>query len=241
MIWFGWLATADAHPFHTTFFGHQLDVVVEADRVVVDYMAEIPTSAALPEVKDLERQGIPAASYLGRKQAELASALVVQIDGVAVTPTPLPAPDPAADTKFATFEVKFSVPLQPGVAHSIVVSNGNAPEQVAYFRNNVDVVQSWVPQGSNLVDLDGVPPDSNWNGEWRMAEASRTVTVDVAPRSGLFRVSGWLLGGPGVRIPIDRGVQRSPLTELGETWAPLGLMGFGVASVLGVAWWRRKL
>jgi hypothetical protein len=226
------LGAAGAHPFHNSFYGHDVTVTVGAAEVRVDYRADLPTKELWSELRDVERAGKPIDRFAADKSGELLAGLSLTIDGARPVITPIDTEPSEVDERFTRMHVAFSAPLDPGVAHQIALGNANAPEKLAYFRATTHVARAWLVSACSLVES-----DRSYDGQWRIEEAGRSLTLDVAPRTGL---SAWV---HRVHADGDRraavALGTSTIDELGETWVPV--VGFvAILALVGALAARRR-
>jgi hypothetical protein len=218
-------SVALAHPFDADFFGHRVDLHVAADRLQLQYTADLPMRKLLSEVREVERKGGDGEAYVNQQDDELLAGLVVTVDGADIAMTRIPVDQPPSTPRTMIVVLALDAPLDPGVPHHVEVGNANRPEETTYFCDAVTVDRSWLVTAVSATA----------SGEWRMQEDYRKLTVDVAPRTGLARVGWWL--GPdrhGSRTAADA-LRDGGIGELGRGYTPFA---GGIAAVLAALGWR---
>lgn len=227
-------AVAYAHPFHNAFYGHDVALTVEPDGLRIDYRADLPTQELWTEVRALERAKQPTEQFATAKAGELFAGLSLTVDGVRPALTLVESEPPEVDERFTRMHVAFTAQLGPAVQHHIEVGNANAPEKLAYFRASTRVARVWRVPAFSLVE-----PDRVWEGQWRIEEAGRSFTLDLAPRAG---ASAWVFAvhpDPGGRRSAAEALGTSVFDELGQTWVPLVAFAAAVLAVGALAVRRR--
>ena len=216
-----WLALpAAAHPFADSFYGHDLGVAIAEDHVTIDYVASLPMQDLVREVREIERSGGSADDYIESQPRELRSGLLITLDGArpaGLVDTPVVQPDSTARAMVVAMRLEFD--LDPRRAHSLRISNGNRPEVPTYFCTTATVARSWLVPSTSLVG------DQIWNGQWRMDEPAREITIDLAPRGALAAIGRFTGRDPWGARPIEAAAGDGGLRELLHGWLPFALAG----------------
>lgn len=229
------VVAAHAHPFHNAFYGHDVALTVEPAGLRVDYRADIPTQELWSELRAVERAGKVVDHFAADKAGELLAGLSLTVDGARPPLTPVDTEPSVVDERFTRLHVAFTAPLDPGVAHHIAFGNANAPEKLAYFRASTHVARTWRVPSCSLVEADRV-----WDGEWRIEEAGRAFTLDLAPRAG---ASAWVLAvhpDPAGERGAAEALTTSTFDELGQTWVPVVAFALAALAVGAVAFGARR-
>lgn len=230
-MWLALVGAALAHPFHNSFYGHELTLTVGVDAIRVEYRADIPTRDLWREVREVERKGLPTDTFAATRTAELRNGLSIAVDGARPALVEVVGDPPEVDERFARLHVVATAPIDPAVPHHIEIGNANAPEQIAYHRTTAHVARPWA------VTATSIPPGKN--GEWRLDEAGRALSVDVAPRSGLGALVLRVHPDPRGLRGADTAIATSAWDELAETWVPAAALA--VALIVAVAFgWRGR-
>ena len=187
-----WIATALGHPFGSNLVGHKTELWLAADRVEVIYLAEVPTSVLLRELRaflfDVES---PTATDQDRHTeqmlTELADGLRLLANGERLSWRRLAsdAPSGLGDTQFIAYNLHLMADLPDGT-RTINLVNGNRPEERALFATNVHVANGVILDASSQIDVDddghiGI----NRAGQWRGEETERELRLSFRPRVGL--------------------------------------------------------
>jgi hypothetical protein len=181
------LAPAQAHPFGSNLPAHDIELVLDAGRVQVDYSVEIPTADALREVKALLGRGprgpLQEAWLRRQREQELHDGLSLVADGAALATEALPTllPSGKGDSRFLRYAISLGADL-PLAARTLVLRNGNLPDQPALFRAQLAVTDAVVLDAASIFDLEGEAVVANREGQWRMEEENRELRLAFRPR-----------------------------------------------------------
>ncbi|MCP4809416.1 MAG: hypothetical protein GY913_18555 [Proteobacteria bacterium] len=182
-------AAALAHPVNGVFPSHQLELSVSAEDTELLLSIRMPTHDVVKELKGLEAEKGEA---LTREETDAFSAELldemrdnvrVSLDGAPVAWTRL---DSSAEgtTKFITYDQRLTVAHDAG-PHALTLSNGNLPEQTAYFMASVHLDPALVVETSSLLVFDEGELKRNLHERWRMDEAQREIAVAWRPIGAL--------------------------------------------------------
>lgn len=229
------VSAALAHPVNGVFPSHQLELTVRPEQTELLLSVRFPTHEVVELLKALEAdKGEP----LTREETEAFSAsmlddlrdnLRVELDGERQSWTRR-ASSAEGTTKFLTYDQTLVLSHDAG-PHELHLSNGNLPDQTAYFMAAIHLDEPLVVESSSLLFFDEGVLKRNKHERWRMDEDQREVSVRWRPASvieGLSREPGLLAIGDALPPEV------SP-----TRWLGLGLLGlFGV---LGATYWRRQM
>lgn len=227
------LTPALAHPFGSNLPAHDLELVLDAGRVQVDYTVEIPTADALREVKALLGRGprgpLQEAWLRRQREQELQDGLSLLVDGAALSAEALPTlfPSGTGDSRFVRYAISLGADLPPS-ARTLVLRNGNLPDQPALFRAQLAVTDAVVLDAASLFDVEDAAVVANREGQWRMEEESRELRLAFRPRSprdaALHAALRRLGSEAGWVSPRQRGHAALALVDQGG-WGALGARG----------------
>lgn len=240
-------APAFAHPFGGAMPGHDISLSVDASGVTLEYRAALPTHDVLSELEEAGVETQEAAdAFTQAKLAELAAGLSGRVDA---DPLRWEHLDPERETgrgdqRLVRFEQRLALRRDraPGV---LLLSNGNAPDQLSYFRWQVEVAPELEVTECSLVDLEEGVVTETRHGQWRMDEAQRELVLRLRPRR-----LGWvgaLLGeGDGAPRPVHEAMAMGPLVALRagvlSRELALGVMlGLAGAGALRAGRWRHRV
>lgn len=180
-MWTMLVAAAVAHPVGERAATQITSVVVCADRIDVDYVAEVPHA--------LIRAGSRGPDPLEAMATELASGLLIEVDGdrVEATLRESVAPRPSSDHTWALTQ-RLSAPLADG-ARVVSVSTANLLDADNYFAQQIRLADGHRARACGVVE----PPLS-----WRRGEAHRRLSVTLGPRT-----PGWLRWLAPPSAPLD--------------------------------------
>lgn len=225
------LPAALAHPVGGAQPSHMFKVSVEADQLRVFYSARVPTHDIIQELQPTADFGPEAGERFTMKQLdELRDNLALEIDGERVAWERVPGSEPTGrgDSRYLFYEQELAAPLS-GQRHELFLSNGNRPDQLSFFQWTVGLQPPWVVEDSSLLTFEGGAVKRSLNGQVRMDEDMRELTLELRPAGpveGLFR-----------------GEQGRALDDaIGEP-LPWWLRGAGLGTVLGalgLLWWRGR-
>lgn len=205
------LATAWAHPFSERVAAHQTRLVLTPEVIGVEYLVDVPLSAD-PVTGALDVQ----------TPSEVASGLLLLVDGVALPLAESRQPQLGADAHAFSTRVWLESPMPPD-AHRLVLSTANYPDLPAWYRFETFV--------SPFVTVhDATPPLDAWLN----APAARTLELTFEVHTGaITTLSRRLRGTPALR---PAGEPLGGTTRVVAAAAGLGalLVGLGL-------WGRRRL
>ncbi|HHO54222.1 MAG TPA: hypothetical protein ENK18_25970 [Deltaproteobacteria bacterium] len=208
-------SVAIAHPVGERAATQITAVVVYADHVEIDYVAEVPH--ALIRAGAAHRGADP----LEAMATELASGLLVEIDGVRVEPTErgLVQPRPSAAHTW-TFTRQLSAPLPRG-AHTVEVSTSNLLDAHNYFAQRLALADGQRALACTVAE----PPLS-----WRHGDEHRRVGVALGPPA-----PGWLRWLSAEDRVLDCAEARAPSPREALLGPRLHPASWGVSSALCLA------
>lgn len=181
-------ALASSHPFQgggpgqgepgMGAIGQRLHVVVDGARIEVAYVAEVP---ALRIFKEAKAEGA-GSDYATRKIEELRGAVRATWNGAPVPLTPVVVLDPArkGDGDFLEFHATGEGAL-PSSSGTLVLSNGNFPDEGGYFSTEVKLGAGIVCEESTLVEVRGGTLRNNRHAAWVRDEAARDLRLTLRP------------------------------------------------------------
>lgn len=247
-----WLlaASAAAHPFDAAFYGHKLGVYVGDTTVDVTYVVEVPTVDLLDRIRGWEARGRPRDGFDASMRAELANGLLLRVDGATTPMTVTSVASEAVSARFVEYRFALTAPLPAGDEHTIELQNGNTPDTMAYFLNEVRFAPLWSVEACSTIVIEDGRVTASRDGKWRMEEANRVVRARVRRADRLVdRLARVLVpGGDAPRTPTEAAVIAPTAALLdvrprGEA-VLAGLIGALVAGVtapgrLAEPWWGR--
>lgn len=180
------VALALAHPFSgkpgagepgSNIVGQRLLIRVEASRVEVEYVAEVP---AIRVYREAKAEGADS-TYAARKIEELRGNIHATWDGAPLPLTPVPIDAPARNGEGGFLELHARGEAAIGRAGTLHVRNGNYPDENAYFMSDVTLGPGVVATGSSLLTVVGSRARDNTHGAWVQRESARELDVTVRP------------------------------------------------------------
>jgi hypothetical protein len=218
---------AFAHPLGERAATHTLSLVLHRDEIGVSYAVDVPNAFLVP------RGGQDPESAMA---VELASGLLLTVDGRVLPLQPLPSPAPAPSSDHTVgFSVHLAATLPEDVRH-LELSTANLQEASNLFAQDLRVEPGWKVERASML----IPgPDGRIARDdtlrWRRGEDGRTLSVDLAGRWPAWWL--WLTRSPAEPVRAARALEPRPSDLLRPnvitpaTWL-MSLLG---ASLLGAS------
>lgn len=158
--------------------GQRLYVTVDGAHLEVAYVAEVP---ALRIFKEAKAEGA-GADYATRKIEELRGAVRATWNGEPVPLAPVTVLDPArkGDGDFLEFHATGEGAL-PSTTGTLVLRNGNFPDEGGYFSTEVKLGPGIVCDESTLVEVRGGTLRNNRHAAWVRDEGARDLKLRLRP------------------------------------------------------------
>ncbi|MDP6931802.1 MAG: sulfite exporter TauE/SafE family protein [Myxococcota bacterium] len=263
LVWFAVLVSGvvHAHPYGSDFYGHKLLVMLDRDSVQVEYLAEVPTTHVLRQIRqfvDENPEVTPADNrdaFNLRVLQDLENAMLGRVGfGSAEDAAPdqalqwtrLTSPDASGvgDSRFMGYRISLQASLPQG-ARTLSLFNGNYPEQQAYHSVELRVSDAVQVDACSLFTVKDGHLARDRDGQWRMEEESRDLRISFQQQGAVgeritrtFRT----IAGQGEEAfqPASTRlstVHQDPLQDFvtGTLTPGVVLMGLLLAIVLGAA------
>jgi hypothetical protein len=196
-----------AHPLGERAATHTLSLVLHRDQVDVRYGVDVPDAFLVP------RGGQDPQAAMA---VELASGLLLLVDGQVLPMQPLPSPAPAPSSEHTTgFSVHLTAPLPPE-ARRLELSTANLLEASNLFAQDLRVEPGWRLASASML----IPgPDGRIARDdtlrWRRGDDGRTLSADLAGRWPAWWL--WLVQAPDEPVRAARALQPRPQDLLRPT------------------------
>ena len=186
MIYLGWLlwlwsALTWAHPMDVSFYGHQQQIYLSHDQVVLHYQVEIPIEKYVrqaPSMVTVREQGKQAAQEQFDiemlQELEWGLSLVVAGQNIPWERIDLQRPTREFDGKFMIYRLGLRGALPPGSEALSVVNDCYSTERPAYFSTQLYVASEIELHASTLSRSDG-PKLGGLTGQWTSEEIHRDI------------------------------------------------------------------
>ncbi len=189
--------------------GQRTTLEVGADRVVWDYVLEMPERRLVAEAKEDARAGGDPATYMGRTLASLADGLHLVADGaeVRLVREDVANPARAGEPGFVELHLRAAGSLPPlgEGERSLALRIANYPlDEGGYFATTVRVDGGLVVTRSSLASVEAGAVSDARHGAWVREETMRTPSLAVRRagyferRDGMHPLPARLAGAPGV-------------------------------------------
>ena len=237
-----WPAIGQAHPFESGYFGHLTRTSIDHERLTVEYRIEVPTMRLMREMREREQGGATdkGAGFSNEKLDELESGLLITVNGERVQPTRQPIGETGlGNSRFFIYDLVFDIPLPGPGDYTVEVSNGNYPDEMAYYANEIRVSDAVTIRGSSLLEIEGSTVTRDDNARWILGDAGRVVDmeVEVHRTDGIAGVFRSVAGQQGEFRDAADAIHVDPLIAIvrGEVTLPLVLLALLMALFFGAA------
>ena len=165
-----------AHPMGSKLFAHKLRLSLSEDRLIVDYMAEVPIRRIQADLEAFEELG--GSDFTSSIIEELSRALHISVDGqpLAMTSVGLGRGHVRENPRFTVFELRLEGRL-PADANALQFQNNNYLEEMAFFSTEVLVSESISVSECSLFQLQEGKPLQDKSQRWWIDENMRELSL----------------------------------------------------------------